>query len=204
MCLLRSPAAATSAHPTCLQASQLRSLALRCSHPSVYAATESMESLSKLTALSSLRMGHNPEDIFPHSSPLGFPRLPSFLGALSRLQHIDISMADSATVASLSGLDFAPIRHVPDVKLTLRADTSIRAVAHLPASISCITGLSELTVQVGVGVGWAHAAMRPEVQYSKRLGSRPACLNFFVCVFVCGACTGAADFAEVHYAIVPC
>jgi hypothetical protein len=107
-----------------------------------------MESLSKLTALTSLRMGPNPEDIFPHTSPLGFPRLPSFLRSLSLLQHIDISMADSATVASLSGLDFTPIRNVPDVKITLRADTSVRAVAHLPQSLSCIRGLTMLTVQV--------------------------------------------------------
>lgn len=129
------------------QASQLQSLVLRCSHASVYAATESMESLSKLAALTSLRMGPNPEDIFPHSSPLGFPRLPSFLGSLVRLQQIDICMADSATVASLSGLDFTPLQHIPHVKITLRADTSIRAVAHLPASLSRLTGLTQLTVQ---------------------------------------------------------
>lgn len=130
------------------QASQLQSLVLRCSHATVYAATESMESLSKLAALTSLRMGPNPEDIFPHSSPLGFPRLPSFLASLGRLQQIDICMADSATVASLSGLDFTPLQHIPDVKITLRADTSIRAVAHLPTSLSLITGLTKLTVQV--------------------------------------------------------
>jgi len=130
------------------QACQLRSLVLRCSHASVYAATESMESLSKLTALTSLRMGPNPEDIYPHSSPLGFPRLPSFLASLSRLQQIDISMADSATVSSLSVLDFSPIGHIRDVRITLRADTSIRAVAHLPVSISSVTGLTQLTVQV--------------------------------------------------------
>lgn len=152
------------------QASQLQSLVLRCSHASVYAATESMESLSKLTALTSLRMGPNPEDIFPHSSPLGFPRLPSFLASLSLLQHIDISMADSATTASLSVLDFTPIRHVPDVKITLRADTSIRAVAHLPASISSVAGLTGLTVQVReFGTGLAAALAQQQQQCNRCL-----------------------------------
>lgn len=107
-----------------------------------------MESLSRLTRLTSLRMGPNPEDIFPHSSPLGFPRLPSFISALGCLQQIDISLADSAAVASLSDVNFTPIRNVPDVKITLRADTSVRAVAHLPASLSCVKGLTEVTVQV--------------------------------------------------------
>jgi hypothetical protein len=93
-------------------------------------------------------MGPNPEDIFPHTSPLGFPRLPSFISALGCLQQIDISLADSAMGASLSDVDFKPIRNVPDVKITLRADTSVRAVAHLPASLSCVKGLTELTVQV--------------------------------------------------------
>ncbi|KAF6264354.1 hypothetical protein COO60DRAFT_177559 [Scenedesmus sp. NREL 46B-D3] len=129
------------------QATRLRSLVLRCSHASVYATTEPLESLSRLTGLTSLRMGPNPEDIFPHSSPLGFPRLPSFLQTLQHLQHLDISIADSAASASLPGMSFAPIRHIPDVKLTLRADTSIRAVQQLPASIATVSGLSSLTVQ---------------------------------------------------------
>ncbi|WIA35208.1 hypothetical protein OEZ86_003671 [Tetradesmus obliquus] len=129
------------------QATRLRSLVLRCSHASVYAATEPLESLSRLTRLTSLFMGPNPEDIFPHSSPLGFPRLPNFLRGLQHLQHLDISVADSAAAASLPGMGFDPIRHIPDVKLTLRADTSIRAVSRLPASIAAVAGLSSLTVQ---------------------------------------------------------
>jgi hypothetical protein len=44
-------------------------------------------------------------------------------------------------------MSFEPIRHIPDVKLTLRADTSIRAVQRLPASIAAVAGLSSLTVQ---------------------------------------------------------
>jgi hypothetical protein len=130
-----------------LQATRLRSLVLRCSHASVYAAAEPLESLSRLTNLTSLRMGPNPEDIFPHSSPLGFPRLPSFLRTLQHLQRLDISVADSAAAASLPGMSFEPIRHIPDVKLVLRADTSIRAVQQLPASIAAVSGLSSLTVQ---------------------------------------------------------
>jgi hypothetical protein len=134
-----------------MQAAQLRSLLLRCSHASVFAATQPMESLSRLTGLTSLRMGPNPEDVSQHRSPLGFGRLPSFISALSGLQHLDIAMADSPAPASLSSLDFTPLRAIPDVKLTLRADTSCRAVAHLPRSLSSVAGLSSLTVQVRNG-----------------------------------------------------
>ncbi|KAF8060481.1 Gspt2 [Scenedesmus sp. PABB004] len=129
------------------QASQLRALVLRCSHASVYAAAESLESLSRLTGLTSLRMGPNPEDLHPHASPLGFPRLPAFLAAMGNLQSLDISVADSASAASLAGLSFEPIRHIRDVRLSLRADTSIRAVTSLPPSLAAVAGLSSLTVQ---------------------------------------------------------
>jgi hypothetical protein len=109
-----------------------------------------MESLSRLTSLTSLRMGPNPEDVCQHSSPLGFPRLPAFLAGLGRLQCLDISMADAPSAAPLSSVCFEPLRAIPDVKLTLRADTSLRSVAHLPPSLSAVTGLSSLTVQVCV------------------------------------------------------
>ena len=110
---------------------QLRALVLRCSHASVFAATQPMESLSRLTGLTSLRMGPNPEDVSQHTSPLGFGRLPSFISALSGLQRLDIAMADAPAPASVSSLDFTPLRAIPDVRLTLRADTSCRAVAAL-------------------------------------------------------------------------
>lgn len=131
-----------------LQAYRLQSLVLRCSHASIYADTQSMESLSKLLALTSLRMGPNPDDQTRQRSPLGFARLPSFISALSGLQHLDITMADAPTSASLSTLDFAPIQHLPNVKLVLRADTSIRVVTSLPSSLAQVTGLRELVVQV--------------------------------------------------------
>ena len=164
-----NPPPPTPTHPH--KACQLRSLVLHCSHASVYAATQSMESLSRLTALTSLRMGPNPEDIFPHTSPLGFPQVPSFIGSLLRLREVDISMADSATTASLTALDLWPISHVPDVKLTLRADTSIRTVAHLPASISSVTGLNQLTVQVGEEVLLLSRKLGGQKRGSLSLGS---------------------------------
>lgn len=169
-------------------------MVLRCSHASVFAATEAMESLSKLTALTSLRMGPNPEDIFPHCSPLGFPRLPSFVGSLSRLQQIDISMADSATVASLSAVDFTPIQHIPVVKLTLRADTSIRAVAHLPPSISRVSGLSQLAVQVNDLIASLSLLMVDEKSVGLHIAGSSGCT---------GLCRAAAAFVVYKIASVP-
>jgi hypothetical protein len=58
-------------------------------------------------------------------------------------------------------MSFEPIRHIPDVKLTLRADTSIRAVQRLPASIAAVAGLSSLTVQAFAfedSGGWSTSA----------------------------------------------
>lgn len=73
-----------------------------------------------VVGLTSLRMGPNPEDIYPHMSPLGFPKLPTFLGALINLQQLDISMAGenntiegsmhaSATCDSSTGVKQLPI-----------------------------------------------------------------------------------------------
>jgi hypothetical protein len=66
---------------------------------------------------------------------------------MKHLQFVDLSMADSASSATLSHISFEAIRHIPDIKLSLRADTSIRAVSQLPASISALSSLSSLTIR---------------------------------------------------------
>jgi hypothetical protein len=63
-------------------------------------------------------------------------------------------------------LDFKPLRNVPDVKITLRADTSTRAVAQLPPSLSCVSGLTDLTVQVGLAVTLSHCLVNSELEHT--------------------------------------
>jgi hypothetical protein len=108
-------------------------------------------------------MGPNPEDVFPHASPLGFSRLPAFLSSLSALETLDISLADArGSGASLSNIDLSPLSRLRDVRLTLRADTSARAVAALPPSVSAVSGLASLALRGFTfedAGGWAtHAA----------------------------------------------
>lgn len=128
------------------QAVQLRHLSLRCSHASVYKASEQMQHLTRLSALTSLRVGPNAEDSTPKASPLGFPRLPGFLGAMPNLRYLDISIADVAQHASITAINFDPIAKIPEVDLTLRADTSIREIFTLPAALATVTGLTRLAL----------------------------------------------------------
>ena len=125
---------------------QLRHLSLRCSHPNVYKSPEQLQNLSTLTGLTSLRMGPNPEDANPKASPLGFPRLPAFLSRLRSLKLIDVSVADAANYPTIQGLNFEPIEHVPEVDLTLRADSTFREVCLLPPSLASLTGLTKLSL----------------------------------------------------------
>jgi hypothetical protein len=125
---------------------QLLDLSLRCSHSSVYKSPEQLQHLSTLTGLTSLRMGPNPEDADPKASPLGFPRVPAFLAELHNLKVIDISVADAPNYPTIQGLNLEAIEHVPEVDLTLRADSTFREVCLVPPALASLTGLTKLSI----------------------------------------------------------